>query len=88
MSAQSYVQENYMTRVAQSVAHESLGNAEEANNLGRQIAEWSLANWEKVVRKYGDTAADDFEIMERVAKDMVAHRARAMETAMRLLPHR
>jgi len=88
MSAQMLAQENFMTRVAQSVAHEEIGSREEANTLGRQIAQWALANWDKVVRHYGQDAADDFEIMERVAKDMVEHRARAMETAMRSLPHR
>ena len=88
MTTQSLVQENFMTRVAQSVVHEEINSREEANTLGRQIAEWALANWEKVVRRYGQGATDDFEIMERVAKDMVAHRAHAMETAMRSLPHR
>jgi hypothetical protein len=88
MTTQSITQQNFMTRVAQSVVHEEITSREEANTLGRQIAEWALANWEKVVRRYGQGTTDEFEIMERVARDMVEHRARAMETAMRTLPHR
>lgn len=88
MTTKSLAQENFMTRVAQSIAHEEVNSREEANTLGRQIAAWALANWEKVTRRYGQGATDDLEIMERVTRDMLQHRARAMETAMRSLPHR
>ena len=88
MTTQTLAQQNFMTRVAQSVAHEEIGSREEANTLGNQIAQWALANWEKVAHRYGQDACDDIEIMERVARDMLEHRARAMETAMRSLPRR
>jgi len=62
---------SFLIRMAQCIARQEIDNRDEANQTGRQIANFALANWDRVVERYGYGGADDMEIIERLARDMV-----------------
>jgi hypothetical protein len=64
----------FLARGAQAVLHETIGDRRAADTLGRQIAEWAAAHWERVVSLYGTDAEDDLEVVERVTRDLLAHK--------------
>jgi hypothetical protein len=72
--AENTTVDSFLIRMAQCIARMELDNRDEANEAGRQIANFALANWDHVVEKYGHGDVDDLEIVERLARDVLAHR--------------
>lgn len=60
-----------MTRAAQSVLHQQIGDRSTADELGYTVAEFVLYNWDIVADEYGHNAMDEMEIVERVTREVV-----------------
>ena len=75
MSVNTLVNDSFLIRMAQCIARREIDNRDEANEAGRQIANFALANWDRVAEKYGHGDADDMDIVERLARDMLARRS-------------
>ncbi len=65
--------DSFLIRMAQCIARTELDNRDEANEAGRQIANFALANWDLVAERYGHGDADDLEIVERLTRDVLGH---------------
>ncbi|GAB4472868.1 MAG: hypothetical protein Kow00124_11270 [Anaerolineae bacterium] len=60
----------FLVRVAQSVTHQMQPDRQKADALGRAIAEFVVAHWDRIVRVYDDGQIDELELMERAARDL------------------
>src|SRR5688572_10554633 len=57
-----------MARAAQSVLHQQMNDRTAADAWGYGIAEFCLSNWWTVSQDFGEDAADDIEVIERVTR--------------------